>query len=173
MLTMTERAVALACNRWAFNLEAADGQSGAVARTYRLQARRHAGRAMALTARLERETARKSPVKSITLTRAEGLEHECGKPVTVSTWDAASATLSGWAWTAPKDGGYDKCLFTVEWANGETYQGRFDLEYRHVMDARLEHQIGRFLRYVLETPGIAAAEMVETARRMLATVALG
>lgn len=119
------------------------------------------------------ELLEKSPVKFITLTRAEGNADECGKPVTVSTWDAASATLSGWAWTAPKDGGYDKCLFTVEWANGETYQGRFDLEYRHVMGAHVEDQIGRFLRYVLKTPGIASAEMVETARRMLATVSLG
>lgn len=118
-------------------------------------------------------TVSKSPVNFITLARAEGLEHECGKPVTVSTWDAASATLSGWAWSAPKDGGYDKCLFKVEWANGETYQGRFDLQYRHVMGAHVEDQIASFLRYVLKTPGITSAEMVETARRMLATVALG
>lgn len=67
------------------------------------------------------------PIKSITLTRAEGRASQCGKPTTVSTWSQASAILAQWRGTAPELG-YHKVDFTVTWADGEEYRGRYDLQ---------------------------------------------
>ena len=38
--------------------------------------------------------------------------------------------LTRWGHSAPKpdEGGYDKCDFKVVWDNGESYEGRFDLQ---------------------------------------------
>lgn len=66
----------------------------------------------------------------ITIERYEGRSHECGKPQTFegeTCWKQANAMLGAWSRTAPKTGGYDKCGFTVEWEDGETYEGRYDL----------------------------------------------
>lgn len=66
---------------------------------------------------------------SITITRAEGLIDECGKPATVASFAAADALLSTWSHTAPKTGGYDKCDFSIVWGDGGTYDGRYDLKH--------------------------------------------
>jgi hypothetical protein len=73
-------------------------------------------------------------VKSITITRAEGKIHECGIPVTVTSWAEAQKVLFRWSMTAPRTGGYDKCDFEVTWANGETHKGRYDLMH-HVCES--------------------------------------
>lgn len=65
-------------------------------------------------------------LKSITLTRAEGLQEECYTAY-AETWDEANYILAKWGHTAPSGGGYDKCDIKVEWADGETYSCRFDL----------------------------------------------
>jgi hypothetical protein len=68
-----------------------------------------------------------TPIKSITLTRAEGSIEDC-KTVTVANWDTATATLREWAKTAPGPGdGYDKCDVTIEWLDGEKFTDRYDL----------------------------------------------
>lgn len=69
---------------------------------------------------------------SILLNRAEGLFAECG-PVMLETWHdstpwaRANAMLLAWSHTAPKGGGYNKCDFTITYASGDTYEGRFDI----------------------------------------------
>lgn len=66
----------------------------------------------------------------ITIERYEGRHHECGKPQTFEgegCWSKANAMLGAWSRTAPKTGGYDKCGFKVEYEDGETYEGRYDL----------------------------------------------
>ena len=71
-------------------------------------------------------------VKEIWLERVEGPRKECGQ-VTVRSFMEADEVLKRWARTAPgKDGGYDKCDFTVTYTDGETYAGRYDLK-RHDM----------------------------------------
>ena len=68
-----------------------------------------------------------TPIKSITITRAEGPTEDC-KTITVPSWDAATATLREWARTAPGPGdGYDKCDVTIEWQDGELFTDRYDL----------------------------------------------
>ncbi len=74
---------------------------------------------------------------SITLTRAEGKEHECGRPVSVASFAEANATLHAWAATAPKNGGYDKCDFLIVWQDGGTYNGRYDLKHYQTEPASL------------------------------------
>ncbi len=77
----------------------------------------------------------KIKVTQITITRAEGRHEECGHPVTClnsetsqrTAWQNANEILVNWSYTAPKDGGYDKCDFVVAYENGEQYKGRFDL----------------------------------------------
>lgn len=72
-------------------------------------------------------------VKSITVTRAEGLIEEVGKPQTVSEdniWEKANKVLLDWSRTAPKDcHTYDKCDFIITYEDGETYKGRYDLKH--------------------------------------------
>lgn len=70
-------------------------------------------------------------VKEIVLTRAEGPSHLCDRPTKAGSFAHANAILFQWATTAPKDGGYDKCDFTIsyETEDGEEgkYGGRYDL----------------------------------------------
>lgn len=40
----------------------------------------------------------------------------------------ADELLCEWSRTAPRDGGYHKCSFKVEYTDGETYEGRYDLK---------------------------------------------
>jgi hypothetical protein len=87
----------------------------------------------------------KIPVKTIRIQRAEGrIGLDSFDPVTVTTWAEANAILRSWARTAPGPGqGYHKCDFTVTWADGETYNGRYDLEGRETETADLEAHIAR------------------------------
>ena len=68
----------------------------------------------------------KIKVVSIVLIRAEGPIDECGK-VTVRTYAEADSCLRRWSRTAPEGGGYDKVDFVVTYADGDVYQGRYDL----------------------------------------------
>jgi hypothetical protein len=79
----------------------------------------------------------------ITLTRAEGLVSECGRPVTVASFAQAYELLRDWSETAPKTGGYDKCDFLITWPDGDTYAGRYDLQH-HTVDrpSLADHMIG-------------------------------
>jgi len=66
----------------------------------------------------------------IELYRAEGFADECGPAPAIEgerVWQRANETLMRWSHTAPKNGGYDKCDFKITFADGETYEGRFDL----------------------------------------------
>ena len=71
----------------------------------------------------------KIPAVRITITRAEGPSDLCHKPHTFEgarCWVAARAWLMGQSEPFPASGGYDKHDFKVEFADGETYEGRLD-----------------------------------------------
>lgn len=68
----------------------------------------------------------RSRVTSISLTRVEGAPAD-GITERVSSWMQADAVLRRWSESVARDGGYDKCEFSIEWANGATYRGRYDL----------------------------------------------
>jgi hypothetical protein len=71
----------------------------------------------------------KHQVVKVELDRAEGPCDECVK-VEFAGADAmmkAQTQMIRWSHTAPKDGGYDKCDFTVTFDDGQTYKGRYDL----------------------------------------------
>jgi hypothetical protein len=84
------------------------------------------------------------PVASITITRAEGRSHECGKTVTVTSWASAKAILFSWSMTAPRDLGYHKCDFVVTWADGETHEGRYDLKHYTCESPNLARHVAWF-----------------------------
>jgi hypothetical protein len=90
-------------------------------------------------------------VKSITLERAEGPTHECVE-VKLRDYFAANAQLRAWSHTAPISrahgglGGYDKCDFTIEFEDGETYSGRYDLQ-RHMDEGLLQEHVQRFVKF--------------------------
>ncbi|BAS31228.1 SNF2-related protein [Dehalococcoides mccartyi] len=74
----------------------------------------------------------KIKAKTIVIERAEGPASECGKPVTLTgpdVWQKAFYLLYKWGKTAPMHGGYDKCDFKVNWEDGQTYSGRYDLKH--------------------------------------------
>jgi hypothetical protein len=83
---------------------------------------------------------------TIALTRAEGRHEDCvtvtvtssgvvnaaGRPVGryvdgANVWRRADAVLAAWSHSAPRTSRYHKCDFVVTYADGETYQGRYDL----------------------------------------------
>lgn len=85
----------------------------------------------------------KTPVAKVTIERVEGLIHECIKKEFegITALHAADMTLMEWSMTAPDNGGYDKCDFKVEWADGRTYSGRYDLVHYTVESPSLAKQI--------------------------------
>ena len=90
---------------------------------------------------------RKVAAVKITLDRAEGLVSECGIEIAEGpkVWDAADEILFRWSKTAPKTGGYDKCDFKVEYADGETYEGRYDLKHHSIETPDLGNHIYQFV----------------------------
>lgn len=92
----------------------------------------------------------KIKVKEVWLRRAEGRVSEC-VAVTLPSLDEANKTLARWSHTAPgAGGGYHKCDFMVTWENGETYEGRFDLQ--HMGEAgypSIERQMARYMRFII------------------------
>lgn len=88
----------------------------------------------------------------ITVTRVEGEAKECGKPQTVEAepdegidlYERASWILSGWARTAPKNGGYDKCDFEIVFEDGYLYKGRYNLYHPSVETVNLRNHVYYF-----------------------------
>lgn len=94
----------------------------------------------------------KSNVKYVAINRAEGPTNECGAVIfyvgdnapvldgyfkKAMTYQVSPADITNevirkfraWGYSAPKEGGYDKCDFLVVWENSSSYAGRFDMEY--------------------------------------------
>jgi hypothetical protein len=87
-------------------------------------------------------TMTKSKPRSITITRAEGRTFEC---ITVTLtgqdcMDQAVRKLRDWAGTAP-DLGYHKCDFKIEFDDGETFKGRYDLHRPEDTETTLREQV--------------------------------
>ena len=94
------------------------------------------------------------PIKTIELERFEGLSAEA----ICKSFKAANQILLKWSTTAPKGGTYDKCGFTVEWEDGKTFSGRYDLVH---FSRRTDEGTGRpdliahimsYCEYVLNDP---------------------
>lgn len=90
----------------------------------------------------------KIPLRSVLIQRAEGPHGADFRPHTVASYDDATQLLATWSETASAAGGYHKCDFTLTFADGETYRGRYDLVHhsadspdlrRHVQDYLLAH----------------------------------
>src|SRR5450830_144888 len=83
----------------------------------------------------------------ITITRADGPTHLCGKPHTCNSFDEANQLLRSWSNTVSS--GYDKCDFTVfddtyGYNDPIDYRGRYDLrswkdEVPNLKDHILQH----------------------------------
>lgn len=87
----------------------------------------------------------KVPVKRIWLRRVEGLTENLGQR-TVSSFDAADQQLVQWARTAPKKGGH-KTDFQVEWADGQTYTGTYEISANdaaklNLLGSHIQHYLG-------------------------------
>lgn len=90
-------------------------------------------------------------VKRISIQRVEGPTDECVSMTTAdgatekALWLAADEALRMWARTAPKNGGYDKCDFQVEYMDGSTYKGRYDLKHIDLeypnLSKHIEHHV--------------------------------
>jgi hypothetical protein len=89
----------------------------------------------------------KAKVTIIELERWEGPIEECGKKVTVETFAQASSQLARWARNAPDTGGYDKTGFKVTWANGQTYEGRVDLQRGNIFGYHLGSHMQKHLEF--------------------------
>ncbi len=112
---------------------------------------------------------------SIWLNRAEGPRAECGEVTSEGpdVWAWADAQLATWSRTAPDRGfGYDKCDFKVTYADGSTYDGRYDIE-RGVRPDLAAHMKDHFA-HVLANPRVHEPYInLDHARTFLATYEIG
>lgn len=63
----------------------------------------------------------------------------------VTSWIEANYALRLMAWTAPKDGGYDKVSFVINFPNGVQYVGRYDVKYSDRYSADLYEHIQKHI----------------------------
>ncbi|MEC3664973.1 hypothetical protein [Bacillus subtilis] len=106
-------------------------------------------------------------LKEIQLNRYEGI------PVsnTVTSWAEAESTLCKWAATAPEEGAYDKVGFCIIWTDESQYNGRFDLQRKHLLAPHpLSLHVMSELTYACEH---ADAKLKEIANDMVSTLDLG
>ncbi len=62
-------------------------------------------------------------------------------------WALAHKQLLDWSEVAPKTGGYDKTDFTVTYADGQTYSGRYDLKHTSIEPVDLPGHMQGFLGF--------------------------
>ena len=86
-------------------------------------------------------------VRKVTINRAEGPTKLLEDPRTVPSFDEADLILRNWAFSAPKDGSYDKVDVRAAWADGETFNGRYDLTHADVSTADLAQHVRQFFRF--------------------------
>lgn len=113
----------------------------------------------------------KAIATKIEVERCEGPIAECSRiPTTVRTFREANDVLRRWALSAPAMGGYDKCAFVVDYGNGDTYSGRFDLKREHLSGSfLLEDQMRSMVRF-MSGEHCPPHMTVERYRNYLATV---
>lgn len=92
-------------------------------------------------------TTRKIPVLSIAIQRTEGPRESDFSLRTVADFDAADQLLRNWSWSAPQDGGYDKCDFAVAFADDTVYHGRYALQHPDSALVNLRHHIQQYALY--------------------------
>ncbi|MBW5471551.1 hypothetical protein GPJ61_27575 [Brevibacillus formosus] len=125
----------------------------------------------------------KVQMKQITFARVEGRHEDLFKKE-FDRWLDAEIEINQAALTAPDTGGYDKCDFTIEWQDGNTYKGRFDLQREHSMaQSPLKDHVMGFLRFLAgeDRPDHMTeqqylpfiSERREDARRFLQTYQIG
>ncbi|WNC17939.1 hypothetical protein [Brevibacillus brevis] len=125
----------------------------------------------------------KVSVKQITFARVEGRHIDLFKK-TFSTWNDVETAINNAARTAPDTGGYDKCDFWIEWEDGNTYKGRFDMQRQHCFDRQpLADHVNVYLRFLAgeQKPSHMTAqqyeqfisEYQESAREFLQTYQIG
>jgi hypothetical protein len=95
----------------------------------------------------------KAQVKNVMIRRAEGvIGLDSFEPFNFPTLEAAQAHLNKIAFTAPEPatGTYDKTDFVIEWVDGETYSGRYDLQKGGLDDSgdNLREHVINFLQFM-------------------------
>jgi hypothetical protein len=88
-------------------------------------------------------TKEKLPAIGFQITRAEGRTDLCFTSEH-TTWADAEERIGNICRTAPKEGGYDKTDFTIWFADGECYKGRYDAA--HPLARAYEGTLARHVR---------------------------
>lgn len=97
-------------------------------------------------------------LKKVEGKRKEGIFERGVNENSHAVWEKANSTLTAWSHDStdmkvypPDDpcyGCYDKIEFTIAWANGERYEGRYDLHAQE--HANIGKSIMSFFRYYLK-----------------------
>ena len=107
-------------------------------------------------------------IKSITLTRAEGIHELCGIPMLCQSWRDSDRLLREWATTV--QGYCDKVDFTIDFADGEKYNGVYGLKAH---DVKFTNLLGRHVRRFLQCyagksrPDYFSADQYERFQRLI------
>lgn len=101
----------------------------------------------------------------ITITKGEGRTEECNIPHTFDNWSDANSWLFSEALRLPRDSGYWKHDFKIEFPNGDSYSGRYDLMHASKDPCNLQRHVRGHLRWCADN----GAQMGEhTAKAALA-----
>ena len=109
---------------------------------------------------------------SIEITRREGPTYRCDRTHRATRWSECWAILRGEASTAPEGGCYDKHDFTVTFADGFTYCGRYDLKHWREDPCDLAAHCRQSLQWLAtdeRAPALAGPGAVADARQILQT----
>jgi len=106
---------------------------------------------------------KKIPVKNVTILWAEGRSDVVNQlPRTFNSIAEANGYLKWALKFSPKTGGYDKHGFRVTWKDGQTYDGRYDLNEEYYNSTPIEKQIKDFAKYLWDNDkDKSAKELIE------------
>jgi hypothetical protein len=94
---------------------------------------------------LKQGNGEKIKVKEIIFEWSESAEIEDG--LTVSTFAEADQIIRKIAYHAPDNGAYDKTAFKLVFEDGQTYSGRYDVQYKDRINGSLSKHVKDFVRF--------------------------
>src|SRR5699024_4631574 len=82
-------------------------------------------------------------IKCIELERVEGQK----EAVKVSDWKKANEQLLKWSKSAPREHGYHKVEFTIEWNDNTSYSGNYDLKHNEIEQPDLLEHMQNYVTF--------------------------
>jgi hypothetical protein len=96
----------------------------------------------------------KIPIESVTINWKEGKQNYEKYPMTFKSVAEANKKILSNSFDAPASGGYDKHSFTINWKDGNVYEGRMDVKHpsQENADLDMKKHVEDFANYIIKKP---------------------